>query len=154
MGAKICGSYANSILASLEIKKAGFDEALLLDHEGYVAEGPGENVFIVKENKLLTPSMGTILGGITRDSVIQIAKDLKIEVVEKQITVEELKSSDEAFFTGTAAEIGGIGKIDDTVINNGKIGKMTKTIKEIYTKAIHGESEEYSKWLTPTNLTK
>ena len=152
--AKICGSYANSILASLEIKKAGFDEALLLDHRGYVAEGPGENIFMVKEGKLLTPSMGAILGGITRDSVMQIAKDLNIPVEEKDITVEELKSADEAFFSGTAAEICAIGKIDDIVINKGEIGVVTKKIKETYTKAIHGELEKYSKWLTTVTSEK
>ncbi len=152
--AKICGSYANSILASLEIKKAGFDEALLLDYQGYVAEGPGENIFIVKDGKLFTPKLGAILGGITRDSIIQIAKDLKIGVEEKNITVEELKSADEAFFTGTAAEICVIGRIDDTVINNEKTGIITKKIKEAYTKAIHGESEKYSRWLSHINLTE
>ena len=151
VGAKICGSYANSILASLEVEKAGFDEALLLDHEGYVAEGPGENIFIVKDSKLFTPSSSSILNGVTRDSVIQIAKDLGIEAEEKHITVEELKSADEAFFTGTAAEICAIGKIDDTIINNEKMGVMTKKIKESYIKAIHGESEKYSKWLSPVN---
>ena len=152
--AKICGSYANSILASLEIKKAGFDEALLLDYQGHVAEGPGENIFIVKDGKLFTPKLGAILGGITRDSIMQIAKDLKIEVEEKNITVEELKLADEAFFTGTAAEICAIGKIDDTTINHEKIGATTKKIREAYDKVIHGKSKKYSKWLSPINLTE
>ena len=152
--AKICGSYANSILASLEIKKAGFDEALLLDYQGHVAEGPGENIFIVKSGKLFTPKLGAILGGITRDSIMQIAKDLKIEVEEKNITVEELKLADEAFFTGTAAEICAIGKIDDTMINHEKIGATTKKIREAYDKVIHGKSKKYSKWLSPINLTE
>lgn len=152
--AKICGSYANSILASLEIKKAGFDEALLLDYRGLVAEGPGENIFMIKEGKLLTPSLGAILGGITRDSVMQIAKDLNILVEEKEISVEELKSADEAFFSGTAAEICAIGKIDDVVINKGEMGTVTKKIKEVYIKAIHGELEKYSKWLTTVTSEK
>ena len=146
--AKICGSYANSILASLEIKKAGFDEALLLDYRGLVAEGPGENIFIVKDGKIFTPPLGSILGGITRNSIIQIAKDLNISIKEKDITVEELKSADEAFFSGTAAEICAIGKIDDTTINEERMGIITKKIKETYFNAIHGKSKEYSKWLT------
>jgi len=147
--AKICGSYSNSILASIDAIKNGFDEALLLDYQGYVAEGPGENIFIVKNNKLLTPTLGTILGGITRKSIIQIAKDQDIEVIEKNITVEELKLADEVFFSGTAIEICAIGKIDKTIINKEKIGDITKKLKRIYTQAIHGEIKKYSKWLTP-----
>lgn len=145
--AKITGHYVNSILSSLEIQKAGFDEALLLDYEGYVAEGPGENIFIVKNNKLYTPPLGTILDGITRDSVIEIAKDLGIKNQEKKITVKELKSADEAFFSGTAAEICPIGKIDNTLINNGKMGEITEKIKDLYQKIVHGKEEKYFHWL-------
>ena len=136
--AKICGHYVNSILASLEIKKAGFDEALLLDFEGFVAEGPGENIFIVKDNKIFTPAVGKILKGITRDVVIKIAKEQKIKVVEKKISVGELKSADEAFFTGTAVEICAISKIDETTINKGKTGPITKKIKQSYNEMVRG----------------
>ncbi len=146
--AKICGYYANSILASLEVRKAGFDEALLLDYQGNVAEGPGENIFIVKNNKLFTPSTGAILPGITRSSVMEIAKNNGIEIEEKTITADELKSADEAFFSGTAVEICSIGKIDDTLIGSGKSGKITQKIKEAYTRAAEGSEEKYLKWLT------
>lgn len=152
--AKICGNYVNSILASQEIKKQGFDEALFLDFEGYVAEGPGENIFIVKNNHLYTPSLGTILPGITRDSCIQIAKNLGVSVEEKQITIKELKLADEVFFTGTAVEVCAIGKIDDVVINQGKIGKITKQIKESYNQTVRGEKEKYLNWLTFINYGK
>ena len=145
--AKISGYYINSILASLEVRKDGFDEALLLDYQGYIAEGPGENIFIVN-NKLLTPPAGAILPGITRDTVIKIAKDQNIEVEEKKLTIDELKSADEAFFSGTAVEICPIGKIDNNLINRGEIGKITRQIKEIYLQAVKGEKEEYLNWLT------
>lgn len=146
--AKLSGNYLNSILATLEAKKEGFDEALLLDWQGFVAEGPGENIFMVKEKKLYTPAKGTILPGITRASIIEIARDLGIKVKEKKITPKELKSANEAFFCGTAVEICPIGKIDDVLINRGKIGKITKRIKEVFTKVVRGEKKEYLKWLT------
>ncbi|MEM2932825.1 MAG: branched-chain amino acid transaminase [Candidatus Pacearchaeota archaeon] len=146
--AKICGHYTNSILASLEAKSAGFDEALLLDCEGNVAEGPGENIFLVKNGKLFTPAKGSILPGITRDSVIKIAKDLGIDVTEKKISVKELKSTDEAFFTGTAVEVCAIKKIDDVIIGDGKIGEITKKIKTVFEEAVRGKRKEYFKWLT------
>ena len=146
--AKICGNYVNSILASLEVKNSGFDEALFLDFEGNVAEGPGENIFMVKNKKLFTPPLGTILPGITRDSVIKIAKDLGLLVKEKKISPQEIKEADEVFFTGTAVEICPISQIDDTLINQGRIGKITKMIKEVYQKAVRGKIPKYSKWLT------
>jgi len=146
--AKICGYYINSILASLEAKRAGRDEALLLDHQGFVAEGPGENIFIVKNKKLFTPKKGLILAGITRDCVIKIAKDFGIEVKEKKIRVSELKLADEVFFVGTAAEISPIGKINKTLINKGEIGEITKRIKNFYQEIIHGKAKKYLKWLT------
>jgi len=146
--AKICGNYVNSILASQEIKKEGYDEALFLDYKGYVAEGPGENIFIVKDNKLYTPQKGSILPGITRDSVIQIAQDLSFQVEEKEITAEELKSADEAFFVGTAAEICPIGRIDDVLINKGMVGDKTQKIKETYKRVVRGEEKKYLNWLS------
>jgi branched-chain amino acid aminotransferase len=149
--AKISGNYLNSILASQEAKKAGFDEALLLDFEGKVAEGPGENIFIIKDKKLFTPQKGSILPGITRDSVIKIAKDLKIKVFEKKITLKELKSAKELFFCGTAVEICPIKQVDDVLINEGKIGEITKEIREIYQKIVRGKEKKYLKWLTFVN---
>jgi len=146
--AKICGYYVNSILSSLEVKKLGFDEALLLDFEGYIAEGPGENIFMIKNNELYTPSLGTILPGITRDSIIKIAKDLNILVKEKKITPQEIKLADEVFFTGTAVEVCPIGKIDEILINQEKIGEITKKIKNIYNRVVRGQEKKYQKWLT------
>ena len=128
--AKICGNYANSILASLEIKKSGYDEALLLDYKGNIAEGPGENIFIVKDGRLFTPLLGNVLPGITRMSIIQIAKDQGIKVEEKIITVDEVKQADELFFTGTAAEVTAIKQVDESMIGNGKIGPITAKLKK------------------------
>lgn len=146
--AKICGLYVNSILASLEAKRNGFDEALLLDFEGNVAEGPGENIFIVKDKKLFTPAEDSILPGITRDSVIEIAEDMGIPVGEKKMSPSELKIADEVFFTGTAVEVCPIGKIDDILINQGKPGEITKKIKETYGRIVRGEEEKYASWLS------
>lgn len=113
--AKISGHYVNSILATTDAKKRGFDEALLLDMNQHVAEGPGANIFIERKGKLYTPALGNILAGITRASIIELCKVLDIEIIEKKITVDELKSADNAFFCGTAAEVIGIHTIDDTV---------------------------------------
>lgn len=148
--AKVCGHYVNSILASLEIHKKGFDEALLLDYKGNLAEGPGENVFIVQNGVLITPPLGSILAGITRASIIEIAQQQKIRVKEEKITKKMLYAADEAFFTGTAAEVTAIAQIDKHKINKGKMGPITASIKEIFTKAIHGEDPRYKKWLTFT----
>jgi branched-chain amino acid aminotransferase len=146
--AKVTGYYVNSIFATLDVQKSKFDEAILLDYRGFVAEGPGENIFIVKNKKIFTPKLESILPGITRDSIIKIAKKEKIEVFEKDLSVKELKSCDEAFFTGTAAEITPIYQIDDKIINNGKIGPITEFLKEKFYKIVHGEDEKYKKWLT------
>lgn len=146
--AKICGHYVNSILATLEAQKAGFDEALFLDYEGFVAEGPGENIFIVKDKKIFTPEKGSILPGITRDTVLKICSDLGITAKEKRISLEELKNADEAFFVGTAAEITPIAKINDTLINNGKVGEITQKIRKLYQRIIHGKEKKYLYWLT------
>ena len=125
MTAKISGHYFNSILASLEAKKEGFDEALFLDSEDFVAEGPGENVFFVKGKTLTTPTLGAILPGITRASVMKIARDLGYKVVEKRIKPAELKKFSEAFFVGTAAEVNAIGKINKLIFNNNTEGIIT-----------------------------
>lgn len=145
--AKISGHYVNSILASIESKKANCDEALLLDIDGNVAEGPGENIFLVKNKKLYTPKLNCILPGITRDSVIKIAKDLGIEVIEKDIKEKELFEADELFFTGTAIEITGIGTLDGKTIGKGKIGEITEKLREKYLEIVHGKDKNYENWL-------
>lgn len=149
--AKICGNYANSIFASVEVKDAGYDEALLLDYKGNVAEGPGENIFIIKDDKLLTPPLGTILKGITRASIIQLAKDSGIEVEEKTLTLEDIYNADEAFFSGTAAEVTSIKQLDDKVIGDGEIGPITAKLKDIFMDIVHGKNKKYKDWLSYVN---
>lgn len=145
VNAKISGYYVNSILATQEVNKQGYDEALLLDYKGFIAEGPGENIFFVKNNVLYTPKKGNILPGITRDSVITIAKNLCIKVIEKNIKPREIKSFDEAFFTGTAAEITLIGSINKKKFKEFKIGKL---IHNEYQNIVHGKNSTYKNWLT------
>ncbi len=148
-GAKSSGNYANSILASGEAKSAGADEAILLSANGYVAEGPGENIFLVKDGKLLTPSKeADILLGITRDSIIKIAENTGIDVQERNIHREELYTCDEAFFTGTAAELTPIVAIDSRKMGAGKPGPMTKMLAEKYSNIATGNDAEYGSWLT------
>jgi branched-chain amino acid aminotransferase len=146
--AKVCGYYINSIFATFDAEKDGFDESLLLDYRGFIAEGSGENIFIVKNDKLFTPKLGNILPGITRDSIIKIAQDLKMKVIEKDISVKELKNCDEVFFTGTAAEVTPIYQIDKKIINKGEIGKITKILQEKFYEIVRGENKKYKKWLT------
>ncbi len=145
--AKICGHYVNSILANQEAKEADYNEALLLDYNGYVAEGPGENFFIVKDGMLRTPPLGAILPGITRASVIQLATDLGYEVEEISLTVQDVKSADEAFFTGTAAEITAIHQVDETVIGGGKIGAVTAKLQKEFFDIVEGRNPRYDDWL-------
>lgn len=146
--AKVCGHYVNSILASLEIQKAKYDEALFLDHKGFVAEGPGENIFFLKKGVLHTPKLGTILAGITRDAVIQIAKDLGVTTKQGSYKLKDLYSADEVFFTGTAAEVQPIGSIDGKKIKKGKAGAFTTELRENFLAAVAGEIPKYKKWLT------
>ena len=146
--AKITGYYASSVAATIEAKKVGDDEALLLDTEGNVAEGPAENIFMVKNGVLYTPAQGSILPGITRVSVIHIAKDATIEVQEKKITSEECINSDELFFTGTAVEICPIFSINGTRIGNGTPGPITQKIKDTYMTIVRGKNEKYKHWLS------
>ena len=120
----------------------------MLNDDGNIAEGPGENIFIVKDKKLCTPKLGSILSGITRDSVITIAKDMGCKVEEKNLSVEEVIQADECFFTGTAAEVTAISSIDGKKIGDGGIGKVTEQIKKIYLDAVHGRNKKYEKWLT------
>jgi branched-chain amino acid aminotransferase len=146
--AKVGGHYVNSILASLEIQKAKFDEALFLDFKGNVAEGPGENIFFVKNGVLHTPKLGAILAGITRDSILQIAKNEKIKVCEGNYKLKNLYQADELFFTGTAAEVQPIGSLDNKKINQGKIGPITTRLREIFFAIVSGKDSKYKKWLT------
>ena len=148
--AKMGGNYLNSILATQDAKNRGFDEAILLDKNGYVSEAPGENIFIIKNNTLFTPPLSSsALDGITRRSILTFSKDLGIKTKIKNITKEELKSSNEVFLSGTAAEITPIIQIDKKKISSGKIGNLTKTIMEKYHDIVMNKSKKYSKWVTP-----
>lgn len=147
LGAKISGHYSNSILASRDAKDRGFDEGLLLDFEGSIAEGPVENVIFSKGNEIHTPTDKSILPGLTRNSVLKIAEDLGYKVFERDIKPEELKEFDEGFFVGTAVEVNAIASVDD-VSFAGEKGETVNKLKDIYLKAVHGEVEEYEEWLT------
>ncbi|GBE16638.1 branched-chain-amino-acid aminotransferase [bacterium BMS3Abin15] len=147
MTAKISGHYANSVMTALEAKKAGFDEALLLDWKGDIAEGPGENIFFVRKKILYTPKKGTILPGITRESIMKIAHGLGHRTIGRNIKVKDLKSFNEAFFVGTAVEVNAIGKIDKIIFGKGEEGKITKEIKEAYLDTVRGKIKKYNKWL-------
>jgi branched-chain amino acid aminotransferase len=147
--AKASGYYINSILANQEVTVHGYDEALLLDTDGYVSEGSGENVFIVRNGKLFTPDLASCLDGITRDAVITMARDLGIEVIEKRITRDEMYCADEAFFTGTAAEITPIRELDDRQIGEGRRGPVTERLQSLFFDVVAGRSEKYKGWLAP-----
>lgn len=145
---KVCGYYVNSQLAKKEAISCGYDEALLLDTEGYVSEGSGENVFIVKKGILKTTPLTSILDGITRDSIITIAKDNDIEIKEERFTRDEMYLADEAFFTGTAAEVTPIRELDGRIIGDGKRGKITEKLQSIFFDAVKGKNQKYESWLT------
>ncbi len=148
--AKMGGNYLNSIIATQEAKKNGFDEAILLDHNGNVSEAPGENIFIVRNGQLITPPLSSsALEGITRDAIIKVGRDLDMEVLEREVTRSELTTSDEIFLTGTAAEITPIISIDGAKIGNGKPGSITKKMMNEYQDIVMSHNEEYSHWLTP-----
>ena len=147
--AKMGGNYLNSIIATQEAKRNGVDEAILLDHNGNVSEAPGENIFIVRNGQLITPSLkSSALEGITRDAVIKIARDLDIDVVERDIPRMELSMSDEIFLTGTAAEITPIISMDSKKVGNGKPGVITKKMMKEYTNIVMNKNDNYSHWLT------
>jgi branched-chain amino acid aminotransferase len=146
--AKASGYYINSILANQEVTADGYDEALLLDTEGYVSEGAGENIFIVKSGKIYTPDLASCLDGITRDSVVTIARDLGIEVIEKRITRDEVYCADEAFFTGTAAEVTPIRELDGREIGAGSRGPVTEKIQSMFFDIVGGKADKYKNWLT------
>ena len=147
--AKACGHYVNSILAKTEAVRDGYDEAILLDSQGYVSEGSGENIFLLSKGRLKTPALScSNLEGITRDSVFDIAKHLKIKVEEGRITRDELYIADEVFLTGTAAEITPVREIDNRTIGNGKRGKATTRIQKMFFEIVHGNHAKFKKWLS------
>jgi branched-chain amino acid aminotransferase len=146
--AKATGQYLNSVLAKLEADKAGYEEGILLDGRGFVCEGTGENLFVIKHGKIATPGFANdILGGINRLSAIQIARDFGYEVVERDIARGELYTADEIFMTGTAAELTPIRDIDDHPVGAGEPGPITRQIQAEFEDALHGRSERYAEWL-------
>jgi len=145
--AKANGNYINSILALQEALSAGYDEALLLDHQGFVAEGSGENLFIVRNGIIYTPETTSALEGITRDTILTIAKEQGIEVKEKNITRDEVYVADEAFFTGSAAEVTPIREYDDRKIGSGSRGPITEKIQTLYFDYVHGRRSDHEEWL-------
>jgi branched-chain amino acid aminotransferase len=146
--AKASGYYINSILANQEVTAEGYDEALLLDTDGYVSEGAGENVFVVKNGKIYTPDLASCLDGITRDAVLTMARDLGIDVIEKRITRDEVYCADEAFFTGTAAEITPIRELDNRQIGIGSRGPITEKLQSLFFDVVAGKADNYRHWLT------
>jgi branched-chain amino acid aminotransferase len=145
---KISGYYVNSIMAKQDAKLSGFDEAILLDAEGYVSEGSGENVFIVRKGKLKTTPLTSILEGITRNSVIELAQERKIPVVEERFTRDEMYVADEVFVTGTAAELTPVREIDNRTIGTGKPGPMTLALQKAFFSIVRGEDPAHESWLT------
>jgi branched-chain amino acid aminotransferase len=146
--AKANGNYMNSILAHQEAVQDGYQEALLLDVDGFVAEGSGENVFIVRKGKLYTPDLTSALEGITRDTIIQLAEERGLKIIEKRITRDEIYGADEAFFTGTAAEVTPIRELDNRAIGTGTAGPITKQLQKDYFDAVTGKSAKHLDWLT------
>ena len=147
-GYKIIGTYINSTMALHEAIEKGADEALLLDKNGFISEGSGENIFLVNEKTISTPKTDHCLNGITRQSVIQIAKDFGFDVIERDISYDELIASDEVFFSGTAVEITPISKIDETIIGSGSIGPVTEILQTAYADIVSGRNDQYRNWLS------
>ena len=145
---KAVGHYVNSILASREARAANYDEALLLDVDGYVSEASGENIFIVSDGVVKTPPLPTILGGITRHAVLQMLADLGVPTREDRLTRDEVYLADEAFFTGTAAEVTPIRELDDRRIGEGTAGPMTKRLQDLFFAVVRGREDRYRSWLT------
>jgi len=147
--AKANGNYINSMLALREALDSGAEEALLLDNEGYVAEGSGENVFIIRDNQILTPELTSCLEGITRDTIFTLAEELGYTIREKRITRDEVYVADEAFFTGTAAEVVPIRELDGRTIGSGSRGPLTEKLQAMYFDTVRGNRSENSQWLEP-----
>ncbi len=146
--AKSVTTYANSILAHQEVAQNGYDEALLLDVDGYVAEGSGENIFIIKQGKIFTPDLTSCLEGITRASVIELAAEIGVPVIEKRITRDEIYCADEAFFTGTAAEVTPIRELDNRTIGCGRRGPITTQLQTMFFDCVKGKAQNHADWLT------
>jgi branched-chain amino acid aminotransferase len=146
--AKYSGTYANSILANLEATQDGYDEALLLDTDGFVAEGAGENLFVIKDGRIYEPEIASALIGITRASVIQVAREFGLEVTAKRLTRDDIYTADEAFFTGTAAEVTPIRELDNRVIGEGRRGPVTQKIQARFFDIVNGRAPEYEHWLS------
>jgi branched-chain amino acid aminotransferase len=148
--AKASGQYLNSILAKIESHKAGYEEAILLDDKGTVCEGSGENIFVVREGVVYTPPQtASILDGISRKSIIQIMRDMGIEVVERDIARSELYLADEVFCCGTAAECVPIREVDDHAVGSGEPGELTRAVQQGFEDALYGRTERYREWLDP-----
>ena len=146
--AKVASTYANSIIANREVTQDGYDEALMLDTQGFVAEGAGENLFVIKDGKIYEPEIASALTGITRDSVIRIARDFGLEVQSKRLTRDDVYIADEAFFTGTAAEVTPIRELDNRTIGAGKRGPITEKIQARFFDIVNGRVPEYEEWLS------
>ena len=147
--AKMGGNYLNSILATQDAKKRGYDEAILLDYSGYISDAPGENIFLVKNNTIFTPSLeSSALDGITRKSIIRLAKDMKLRIKIQKISKNKLNTADEVFLSGTAAEITPIIKIGKRKIGTGKVGKITELLMKSYLDIVMNKNKNYSKWVT------
>lgn len=146
--AKVPGYYVNSVLAKKEVKAAGYDEAVLLDPDGYIAEGSGENIFMIRKGRIKTTPLTSILEGITRESIIQIARDKGMPVIEERFTRDDLYIADEAFLTGTAAELTPIREVDNRVIGNGKPGPVTRNLQDTFFNIVYGKDIRYKEWLT------
>ena len=147
-GNKIIGTYFSNTMALHEALDNGADEAIMLDKDGFISEGSGENIFIVKNDSIFTPTTNHCLNGITRQSVIQIAKDLDFSIQEKNLEYDDLLNADEAFFTGTAVEITPISKLDNNLISNGSRGEITQRLQEKFQEIIYGQDKSYQNWLT------
>jgi branched-chain amino acid aminotransferase len=146
--AKVCGAYINSIMAKTESVRDGYDEAIMLDVNGNVAEGSGENIFMIKNGTIKTPPLVSVLDGITRNSIIEFAVEKKIKVREDFFSRDMLYTADEVFFTGTAAEVTPIREIDNRPVGSGKPGSVTKMLQKTYFNAVLGSNTKYRKWLT------
>ena len=148
MQAKSAANYSNAALARMEALNAGYDEAIMLNNKGHVAEGSAENIFVVKNGKITTPPLDAdILNGITRDSAIKLLKSNKIKVIEKNLRINDLIKADEIFMTGTAAEVKSVTQVDRTKIGNGKIGDVTKELQESFMDVVMGKNKKFRSWL-------
>jgi len=145
--AKVSGNYVNSVLSKMEVLKAGYDEALMLDPQGNAAEGSGENIFCVRGKTLSTPPLTSVLPGITRDTIITLARELGYEVREEHFSRDALYMADEVFFTGTAAEVTPVREIDDRTIGEGRPGEVTRSLQKAFFDVVKGRDKKHADWL-------